>query len=85
MALCNARDEYTSVCVNAFALMDMKDTNYIKSTTEEILAILYGIASLLAFNGGHFIIGSCLLGKALMDILSSLLFAFRVLSNKEEL
>jgi hypothetical protein len=45
------------------------------SRQEEIIAVLWLIAALLAFNGGHPIIGSVLTVKFAFDTVCSLAFA----------
>jgi hypothetical protein len=46
-----------------------------ESRTEEIMAVLWGIAALTAWNGGHPSLATLLLIKAIMDMLCAIKIA----------
>lgn len=48
-----------------------------ESKVEEIIAVLWLIAALLAFNGGYEVFGWALLAKAISDTICSLYCAYK--------
>ena len=55
----------------------MKNQTWTVSTREEVIGVLWLIAGLLAFNGGHTLAGWALLIKAGLDIMGALYFAVK--------